>query len=75
MVYHGHVKNGSIIIDDPTAQLEEGTKVEVHVPPSCDSDAKPVSERSWLRFSGTIDDLPPDASMRIDELLYGRPPE
>jgi hypothetical protein len=74
MVYQGHIENGQVVFDEPPL-LPEGVKVAVHILPSCDSDAKPASERSWLKFSGVIDDLPPDASMRVDELLYGRPPE
>jgi hypothetical protein len=73
MVYHGQFKNGTIVLDEP-AGLIEGTRVEVHVlspPPKTEHSLR----RHWLEFSGAIVDLPPDASQRVDEILYGRPDE
>jgi|tagenome__1003787_1003787.scaffolds.fasta_scaffold18000549_1 hypothetical protein len=74
MVYRGHIERGNVVFDDPAA-LDEGTKVEVHVVNAPSSSPEKVPRRHWLEFSGAIDDLPPDASMRIDEILYGRPDE
>jgi hypothetical protein len=73
MVYHGHVQGGTVILDDP-AQLPDGTSVEIRVL------AAPVvsaekTVRPWLKYLGTIDDLPPDASQRVDEVLYGHADE
>ena len=73
MVYRGRVKNGVIVINEP-GEISEGTEVEVHVLKSNGETAK-TEVRPWLKFSGVIDDLPPDASMRVDEILYGRPDE
>jgi hypothetical protein len=73
MIYHGHVENGTIILDG-TAKLPDGAEVEVHLvtPPS---DQTSRQEPPWFKFIGAIKDLPPDASRRIDEVLYGRPEE
>jgi hypothetical protein len=78
MVYRGHIENGNIVIDEP-ASLPEGVAVEIHIV-SAAQIAPPVEvdfprERPWLKLSGTVHDLPPDASLRVDELLYGRPEE
>ena len=75
MTYHGRVRNGVIVLEDDTP-LPEGT--EVRVEPVADGQAAPEADRSpladsLLKFAGTIDDLPPDASRNIDHYLYGRP--
>jgi hypothetical protein len=72
MVYRGHIENGAVVLDEP-AGLAEGTHVEVRVVVQ-PSGAQPLM-RHWLDFSGAIDDLPADASQRVDEILYGRPVE
>ena len=72
MVYRGHIENGIVVMDEP-ATLTEGTQVEIRVVASSSSSKTP--KRHWLEFSGAIDDLPPDASQRVDEILYGRPDE
>jgi hypothetical protein len=73
MVYRGHVENGLVLVDDPSS-LVEGTQVEIRVVAS-PLDSEQAPKRHWLEFSGAIDDLPPDASQRIDEILYGLPNE
>ncbi len=73
MVYRGHIQNGTIVLDEP-AGLAEGMQVEIRVVPQ-QSDAEHLPKRHWLEFSGAIDDLPADASQRVDEILYGRPDE
>ena len=71
MVYQGHIENGTVKLDGaPT--LPEGAKVELHlVPPSAPNVGK--KEPPWLKYFGAIKDMPPDASQRIDEVLYGHP--
>jgi hypothetical protein len=73
MVYRGHIENGNVVLDDH-APLAEGTRVEIHVV-SPASNSENAAARHWLEFSGAIDDLPSDASQRVDEILYGRPDE
>ena len=73
MVYRGHVEQGNVVFDDP-ASLADGTPVEIHVVvPKGQVENEAV--RPWLKFSGAIKDLPPDASLKVDEVLYGRPTE
>jgi hypothetical protein len=73
MVFHGHIRNGVVVVDDAAA-LPDGVEVEIRVIVT----AQPLNgsePKSWLRFSGAVDDLPADASERIDQVLYGRPEE
>jgi hypothetical protein len=74
MVYHAHVQNGSIVMDGIDA-LPDGTELEIRVVPSNQSPQAKGPVRPWLKHIGCIKDLPPDASQRIDEVLYGRPNE
>jgi hypothetical protein len=77
MVYRGHVVNGAVVIDSPGG-LADGTEVEIHVvtPNGSPNDQATRGDvRPWLKFSGAIKDLPPDASLKVDEVLYGRPSE
>jgi hypothetical protein len=71
MVYHAHVENGAVIFDGPEP-LPEGAKLEIHVVTTPAIDA-PKQEPPWFKYFGAIKDLPPDASKRIDEVLYGHP--
>ena len=74
MTVHGHVRNGVIVLDSPTA-LPEGVAVEVRVMATT-SEAKITAEdRPILKFSGIIKGMEPDASRRVDEILYGAPRE
>jgi hypothetical protein len=74
MVYRGHIERGAVVFDDAAA-LAGGTQLEIHVVPATPPTPEQAPKRHWLEFSGIIDDLPPDASMRVDEILYGRPDE
>jgi hypothetical protein len=69
MVYHGHTENGQIVLDEAPL-LPDGMRVEVKL-----LEEAPKSERPWLKYLGAIKDMPPDASQRVDEILYGRPDE
>ena len=73
MVFRGHIENGCVVLDEP-ATLANGLQVEVRV---VDSIPGPngKARRPWLDFAGKVNDLPPDASVTIDQVLYGRPPE
>jgi hypothetical protein len=75
MTFQGQVKNGLIVPDVPI-QLPDGVKVEVRVLPVPESDAKVATRKGSLKeICGIIKDMPPDASQRIDEILYGIEPE
>jgi hypothetical protein len=71
MIYAAHVENGSIVVDGPE-NPPEGAKLEIHVV-SASSPDSPRREPPWLKYFGAVKNLPPDASQRIDEVLYGPP--
>jgi hypothetical protein len=78
MTYRGHVRNGTVVLDTPSA-LPEGAKVEVAVVKDAEParDAKPL----WMRIveigaSVPREDwreIPTDASINLDHYLYGTP--
>ena len=75
MVYHAHVRNGVILLDDPVT-LPEGASVSVQVlePEETESDVPSPSLLDRLKaVVGTADGLPPDAASNVDHYLYGQP--
>jgi len=75
MVYHGHVKNGRVELDGPS-RLPEGAEVEVTLAPQAGADIDETGPTLYDRlkdFIGSVDDLPPDASVNVDHYLYGHP--
>jgi hypothetical protein len=81
MVYHGHIRNGQIVLDEQ-ARLPEGAAVRVDVisngEPSKGADDRQGDRRGsvWdrlLELSGTVEGLPPDASENLDHYLYDAP--
>jgi len=77
MTVRGHVHNGVVVLDDPTA-LPDGAEVsvrQVKQPAGPEGDEGPpmtMYER-YKRFIGAAKGLPPDASANIDHYLYGTP--
>ena len=69
MTYKGHIKNGSVVLDEPVA-LPDGSEVTVDlipVPP-------PVPLAELLKgVIGKATGLPPDASSQKRHYLYGHP--
>lgn len=73
MVLRGRIEGGKVVLDD-SAVLPEGAKVEVHIhaPP----EKKPLGAiPDVMKFAGIATDLPPDASVSIDRVLYGDGPQ
>ena len=69
MTYRGHIKNGSVILDEPV-QLPEGAEVTVDVAPP----ERPVPLAELLKdVIGKATGLPPDASAQKRHYLYGHP--
>ena len=75
MSYRGHVENGVVKIDEPVA-LPEGASVEIDV-------VNARAEQSNAREGASLYDrlkpiigiakgLPPDASLNVDDYLYGQ---
>jgi hypothetical protein len=70
MVYHGHVKNGVVVLDE-AAGLPEGTQVQVAVlPPSAEESS--LGAR-LMKFSGKLEGLPTDLARNHDHYLHGAP--
>ncbi|MBW3541305.1 MAG: hypothetical protein KY476_13640 [Planctomycetes bacterium] len=71
MTYHGRVQNGVIILDDDV-RLPEGTRVNVVVAeaPARPDQRAPVGQM-LLKHAGKAEGLPPDASINLDQYLYG----
>lgn len=77
MLYHGHVKNGVVVLDD-SVTLPEGLKVEVGVS-SPEPEHSPVDAggqtlgQKLLKYAGKATGLPDDAALNHDHYLYGTP--
>ena len=69
MVYHGHIKDGRVVLDEP-AILPEGAAVSVSVVEQASQDG-PLA--SLLDLAGAAKGLPADASVNHDHYLYGTP--
>ena len=68
----GHIENGKVVLDEPHA-LPEGTSLQIE-PASSNRTTKKNASQFWgifLSLAGTVKDMPPDASMKVDEYLYG----
>lgn len=69
MTYKGHIKNGSVVLDQPVA-LPDGAEVTVDLLP-----VQPHAPLSELLkdVTGKVTGLPPDASSQKRHYLYGHP--
>ncbi len=76
MTYRGHIRNGTVVLDEPVA-LPEGTEVEVDVPETTAQeladDVGPTLAERLAPIIGKAENLPPDASVNHDYYLYGTP--
>lgn len=68
MTVHGHVRNGVIVLDTPQP-LPEGAAVLVSFS-NTESETTPQNDLPILRHAGTLR-LGPDASRKVDDVLYG----
>jgi hypothetical protein len=73
MTYKGHVRNGAIVLDEPT-RLPEGVPVNIELaiqlPDSNDETGLSFGER-YAEVLGKARTLPEDASENHDHYLYG----
>lgn len=69
MTVSGHVRNGVVVLDEPT-KLPEGAAVEVNL---IEEDDGPTLLESLKPFIGVIKDMPPDMARNHDHYLYGTP--
>ena len=70
MVYHGRVKNGVVVMDDPQA-LPDGTEVQVTPLPRAEQ-KEPLGKR-LLKFAGSVEGLPSDMAEQHDHYIHGTP--
>jgi hypothetical protein len=74
MTLNGYIENGHVVFDGPL-NLPEGTKVTVVVnvtDPGENSVQVATLYERMKPIIGIATHLPPDASTKIDEVLYGR---
>jgi hypothetical protein len=77
MTYRGRIQNGEVVLDE-AVDLPEGTKVTITVlckEATTDQPNSPSMYERWKPLIGIAKHLPPDASTKIDEVLYGRSDE
>jgi hypothetical protein len=75
MTYHGHIKNGAVVLDDPV-NLPEGAEVRVDLVPEVqpqNEDEGPTLYERLKDVIGQAKGLPPDAALNHDHYLHGRP--
>ena len=78
MTYRGRVKNGVVVLDDPTA-LPDGAEVSIRQVRSAKRRGK--GQRRLTLYErlkpviGKAKGFPPDASLNVDHYLYGAPKE
>jgi hypothetical protein len=76
MTYRGKVKNGVVVLDDPSA-LPEGAEVSVRPVKGNRRSANRGRRRSLYErfkpFIGIAKGLPPDLARNHDHYLHGRP--
>ena len=76
MTYRGHVENGAVVLDAPTA-LPEGATVEVAVAPEPVSPPETEPFHEWIEAQAAsvskaaLAQMPEDASINHDHYLYG----
>lgn len=74
MTFHGHIENGQVVFHGPL-NLPDGTEVAVIVNATAPDESGVTGPTLYERMKpiiGIAEHLPPDASTRIDEVLYGR---
>jgi len=72
MTYRGKVQGGVVVLQD-SANLPEGTEVEIHaIEKTCSEQGESLS-KSLLKLAGRAVGLPPDAARNHDHYLYGTP--
>ena len=77
IVYHAHIENGAVVLDEP-ATLPEGARVEIALvvterPMPFGGSDEATPSNGFLKFAGKATGLPADASRNMDHYLYGYP--
>jgi hypothetical protein len=76
MTFYGRVQDGRVILDE-AVNLPDGTKVTIAPLNSLSEEERTTTTmyERWKPIVGIAKHLPPDASTKIDEVLYGRTDE
>jgi hypothetical protein len=75
MIYHGHIQDGLVRLDEPVT-LPEGAAVTIELrsaPIPMEQEHSPQSENraKLMKFAGIAKELPRDAARNLDHCLYG----
>ncbi len=70
MVYHGHIQNGLVVLDE-RPNLPEGAEVRVAIMPPR-TDESTLGSR-LMKFAGRLEGLPPDLARNHDHYAHGAP--
>ncbi len=70
MVYHGHVRNGVVVVEG-SPDLPEGAEVRVELL-AAEEQCSTLGQR-LMRFSGVLRGLPSDLARNHDHYLHGVP--
>jgi hypothetical protein len=73
MTYHGHVKDGVVILNDAPL-FPDGTEVQVQIMPSATTDSSSLGQR-LMKYAGKAEGLPVDLARNHDHYIHGMPKE
>ena len=71
MTYRGRIKNGIVVLLEPSTALPEGSEVEVR-PVTADESIPTLYER-YKDFIGIAEGLPADLAENHDHYIHGAP--
>jgi hypothetical protein len=73
MTYHGHIKDGVVILNDAPL-FPDGTEVQVQIMPSVLPDSSSLGQR-LMKYAGKAEGLPADLARNHDHYIHGTPQE
>jgi len=69
MTYHGHIKDGVVILNDAPF-FPDGTEVQVQIMPSAPAAISSLGQR-LMKYAGKAEGLPTDLARNHDHYLHG----
>jgi hypothetical protein len=72
MVYHGRVKDGTIVLD-PAVELPDGAEVRVELEPTSDAPASSGTDPLVRMIDLAVETGIPDLATNVDHYLYAHP--
>jgi hypothetical protein len=72
MVYHGRVKDGTIVLD-PGVELPDGAEVRVEIEPTRETQASSGTDPLARMLDLAVETGIPDLATNIDHYLYAHP--